>query len=136
MSDSTTGRINDYTDATFGPASRALNRTEKDARIQLMEATMETRIEQVYEEMAQHFLTLLREMIAPFNTRRHVITVSASMGLAAIHVDGELLENYTLNTPVVARLKEIEQLLEGGWHWAAYLDGECLNPTIPQETLK
>lgn len=128
MLHSTTGRIDTYNTPLFSRPSRAFNRSEQDERFQAMEATMQTRIEQVYEDMAQQFLALMREMIAPFNTQRHVITVSASMGLAAVHIDGELMENYSIHTPVVARLNEIDQILEGGWEWAVYLDGARLNP--------
>lgn len=89
MPHSTTGRIDTYNTPLFSRPSRALNRTECESRFQALDDTLEARVEQVRKEMAQQYLAFLREMIAPFNTRRHVITVSASMGLASVHVDGE-----------------------------------------------
>lgn len=124
--DRETGPVGLYRIGYHG-TSRALNRTEREARVQEIEDEHDAAITKVNKATAQKYLTFLRDMLAPFQTHNHVIWISAGMGSVSVRIGTAFASDYQRTSPVIDRLMEIDQFIEGGWDWAQYLAGEQLN---------
>lgn len=111
----------------FHGTSRALNRTEREARIKEIDEEHEAAIAKVNEAAAQKYLAFMREMLAPFKTHNHVIWINAGMGSVSVKVGTAYVSDYRHTSPLIDRLQEIDQFIEGQWDWACCLDGERLN---------
>lgn len=104
--------------------SRRHNPVEASKAFQKLESQQEDAIERVHERSAKRFLKYFRKLLKRHNYSRHVITVSASMGMCTVDVDGEWVRN---KPPYGAYLllQEIDQAMN--YDYAHYLDGERLN---------
>jgi len=82
--------------------------------------------------MSRKYLAFMRAQLQGFNLSNHQIFIRAGMGISfleAVSHNGETaVADMRSTLPVVQRLQEIDQLLEGKWDWAHYLDGKSLNP--------
>lgn len=127
--DRNTGPVGLYSVSPFRHgSSRALNRTEREAKVNALDKEMEDRIEKVRKAMSVKYLKFLRRQIAGFKTHNHVIKIIAGMGSISLKVNNTWVSDFRRCTPLIDRLQEIDQLLEGSWDWAAYLDEAVLNP--------
>jgi len=128
IQDRKTGAKRCYSRSTLrGTTSRSLNRTESLEHYEALEKELGERIEQVHREMAFKFLDFLRSQLEGFKTHRHDIWIDAGMGTTSVMVGEEFASEYRSTLPIVERLQEIDQLLEGRWEWVSYLEGAKLN---------
>lgn len=104
--------------------SRRLNPVEAEKVFKKLGDGMEDSIELVRARFAKKFLKYFRKLVKRHNYSRHVITISAAMGLPTVAVDGVWVDNKP-HRGAYLLLQEVDQALD--WDWAAYLDGERLN---------
>ncbi len=95
-----------------------------------LKEAMESEIADIHEKYAEAFLTYLRSVLAPFNTKRHKIIISSGMGMSCIYINGKALHDHcwglgSHKSAVFDMLSNIEYNLD--WPWAAYLHGKPLN---------
>jgi len=116
----------------FHGTSRALNRTESLQILGRLDTEYSELLEKVHHQMSRKYLAFMREQLKGFNLSNHQIFIRAGMGISyleAVSHNGETaVADMRSTLPVVQRLQEIDQLLEGKWDWAHYLDGKLLNP--------
>ena len=124
--DRKSGPVTLYRISPGGGVSRSLNSVERSRRIKELDEEMDDKMDRVREQMAKKYLSFLREIIAPFNTRRHVIWVSCPMGSPAVRVGTGFASDYTRFSPLIDAIQAIDQML-AGCEWVHYLHGQRLN---------
>ena len=105
-------------------SSRRHNPVEASKTFQKLEEQQEDAIERVLERSAKRFLKYFRKLVTSHNYSRHVITISAGMGMCTVQVDGDWVDNKP-NRGAYLLLQEIDQAMN--YDYAHYLDGERLN---------
>lgn len=112
--------------------SRANNAIEDKASFLQVERRLADAIEKAERKAAYQFLRLYRRELAKFNTKNHVITITAAMGSVTVDVNGEAFrwgqltqDRAPSSHPLLQLLHDIDESLDYDWAW--HLDGERLN---------
>lgn len=122
----------------FHGTSRALNRTERQAETTRLQDEYDERLEKVHEGMTRKYLAFMREQLQGFNLSNHQVVIRAAMGTTCLEAIGNrggvFVDDMRSTLPIVKRLQELDQFLEGAWDWSHHLDGELLNPPKRSKT--
>lgn len=132
-----TGPVTLYRRGYFS-THRALNHTERQAILTQLQDEYDERLEKVHEGMARKYLAFMREQLKEFNLSNHQVVIRAAMGMTCLEAIGNrggvFVDDMRNTLPIVKRLQELDQFLEGAWDWSHHLDGELLNPPKRSKT--